>query len=535
MAISSLTFDYSTRLLIPVWRSFSDALKMNELDSSGKKVHQNVNASTLLADWAEQPSIALASEIISAGATIGNRDFAEYKEARVFLEDRIIPSSSLESLLQDHANALGSNSAQSGQFELLLEDVTVNTIERIWSRLSLKSRHEQLRHAKMLSNKQLANPIVWVDTARLYTVEGQYEKAERCMRIALSIDPNNRFTLRAATALFVHLGDTSQAIHYLRRTTRTKYDPWLISAHIAASSSIGRFSPFLKEGRLMLLDNQVSAANITELASSVGTEELQSGAIKKSHQYFQLALKMPNENTLAQREWVSLKDNRFPFSPAGYQKLVPHPFEANAFDSLQNGHWESAVLYAVKWFLDSPYNRLAVLLCVYLLINLFEKHAEAITFCRDGLRIHHDDPAILNNMIYCYALLGRQSEITSLIKKFKSKASEDRTPSNRIAYLATLGLLAFRDGKIQEGRDFYETALIVANQQKDEVRASEALINFAREIVIADEPDKNEFITRVSKIQNNSKITYIIFLSNKFMRQYGSKSDGVSRTIHLPS
>ena len=275
----------------------------------------------------------------------------------------------------------------------------------------------------------------------------------------------------------------------------------------------------------MLDSKQVAPANSTELASSIATEEYKSGALKKSRSYFEISLQKPNDNSLAQLEWVSLRDHRFPFNPANYKNQVPHPFEANALDSLNNGMWEDALRFAFKWFLDTPYNRLSLLLCIYLLISLFEKYEEAIIFCYGGLRIHHNDSVIINNLIYCYAVLGKQNEIKakSLIKKYKLADFNNLDTANQIAYLATLGLVSFKNNDIDSGRELYNAALEIAKKEKDEINGSIALINFAREIVISDQPDKVDYINKVKEINTISKNLFVILTSTRFLDKYSAQ------------
>lgn len=518
------TFQYSDRHLIPVWRNFSTARKSPELNSSGKVQNKEPDITPLLEDWAEKPSLVLASEVISAGAISGSKSFAEYLEAQHYLEQAITPSAALRMVLNrpafetETASVKPSGSAQQW-LDLLLEDITVNNIELLWSRISRQGVWNRIHQAKRLAIDQLSNPISWADAAWHYTMDGQFAKAERCMRIALSIDPNNRFVLRAATTLFAHFGDAAQAIHYLRKSTRTKFDPWLVSAHIAASSNIGRFSPFIKDGRALLTDAKTSAFNLTELASSVAMEEYKSGAVKKSRSYFTQALQRPNENTLAQLEWLSIADYRFPFNPTSYQKFVPHPFEANAFECLQKDQWEAAAMNAIRWFLDAPYNRLSVALCVFLLISFFEKYEEAIKFCQAGLQIHHNDEILINNLIYCHAMLGTQDKIPDIIKRFKLIDGLTLTPLIHMAHLATFGLLLFREGAISEGRLMYEEALRIAAKNNDDYRGNIALINYAREIVIANEPDKQTFIARITKMRAEAKNSQILFFCNRFFEE----------------
>lgn len=525
-------FEYKERQLIPVWRNFSSAKKSLELNSSGNKENFVPNFDRLINDWNTSPSIVLASEIVSAAAISGKQNLGEYEQAQKYLEKNIEPSVALKVVINESVDkvihSLDKSNITSSYLDLLLEDITVDNIDQLWNRISRKGVWNRIHQAKRLAIEQLSNPISWVDAAWHYTVDGQFHKAEKCMRIALSIDSNNRFVLRAATTLFSHFGDAAQAIFYLRKSSRTAKDPWLVSAHIAASSRIGRFSPFIKKGKELLLDSQISAFNLNELASSIAMEEYNSGALKKSRIYMMQALKRPNENTLAQFEWLSINDYRFPFEPSVFKKLVPQPFEANAFECLQNGKWEEAVMNAVRWFLDAPYNRLSVTLCVFLLTSFFEKYEDAIRFCHVGLLIHQNDPVLMNNLIYCHAMLGTQDQIPEIVRRYRLTDNSSMDYSVRMANLATLGLLLFREGEIQAGRELYVEALRIAAKHKDDYRGGIALINFAREMVLAKEPDAENFIGRIARLQKETTNPHIKYFCHRFFERIKSINDVIS-------
>lgn len=148
------------------------------------------------------------------------------------------------------------------------------------------------------------DPIAWVDLAFYYTVLAQKDKAARCINVALGLAPENRFVLRAAVRFQLHIGEPDKAMRYLRRASRTAHDPWLISAEISMSEAIQKQSKFIKMGQVMSKNSSFHPRDRSELCASLGTLEVHHGAVKKARKLFKYSLIEPNENTIAQFEWI---------------------------------------------------------------------------------------------------------------------------------------------------------------------------------------------------------------------------------------
>ena len=212
-----------------------------------------------------------------------------------------------------------------------LLEVDVDTINEFQAFINNKNFHKVINRTKNKSKTQIRNPIVWVELARLYTMRGHEHKAEKAILAALHLAPNNRFVLRSATRFFIHKEKFDKALFYLRKAESLKIDPWLISAHIATSSIMGRYSPLIKNGVRLVNSDNFSDYDLTELTSSLGTLEFQDGSFKKAKSFFEKSMKMPNDNSLAQLEWVSKDEYRFQIDPFKYNKVM-NPFEARALE-----------------------------------------------------------------------------------------------------------------------------------------------------------------------------------------------------------
>jgi tetratricopeptide (TPR) repeat protein len=115
-------------------------------------------------------------------------------------------------------------------------------------------------------------------------------------------------------------------------------------------------------------------------------------------------------------------------------------------------------------------------------IVLDDYEASAL-FCRAGLVSHPDDPQLENNLAYALALAGRTDEAVEVLNDVvKGQAASEAT---EISLLATRGLAAFRTGLFDRGRLLYQEAIEAASRTTVAGLAHLAVLNYAREELIA--------------------------------------------------
>jgi hypothetical protein len=129
-----------------------------------------------------------------------------------------------------------------------------------------------------------------------------------------------------------HFGDIEAAHDILRKNSATKYDPWLLASEIAFATVRNKTSNFMKTGGEMISSKNSSPFSISELASSISTVELLNGKRKKSRDLLESALISPNDNSLAQIEWINNKEDFFELDIKRFK--VDNNFEALTLDSL---------------------------------------------------------------------------------------------------------------------------------------------------------------------------------------------------------
>lgn len=486
------------RRVIPNWRDFKRTYQLGELNfvnNTTPNKRLNFNIDRAISDWKSKENIGNAADLINASFISGIKDFQEINDAINFISlNRNAASVSLLNI----SKRIFEENVQNNQTSLLEKDA--NTINDFKGFIENNTLHKLIHRTKLLAYNENHNPITWIELARLYSMVGQEEKAEKAINIALSLSPNNRFVLRSATRFFIHNEKFDKAFFFLRKSERTKTDPWLTSAHIATASMMERFSPLVNSGKILIASNNFSNYDLTELASTIGTLELKNGSFKNAKPFIEKAKLAPNDNSLAQLEWLSKEDNRLLFNPQAFTNVV-NPFEAFAIDHYQNGNWNEALDNCLKWFLDIPYSKRPVQLGAYIAGSLLNDFETALALLKAGLKANPNDPIILNNLAYYYVISDNISEARPYITSLININSQNLSEENRIMRLATLGMIKIRTHPNGEGEEMYEAAINYAGQIKNSHMMISATLNYARELIISNSHKKDEYISSISKME----------------------------------
>ena len=503
----TITYEIEERCVIPNWRDYKRTLQLGELGSSNKSfstLELNINRS--IHDWKNIKNIGTAADLINSSFVSGivNQDV---KDAIDYVNSDKEKSSS--SLL-DLGNILnGQNSNTNNILNHSLLEIDINTVEEFQAFINNKFLHKLIHRTKKLTREELMNPIIWVELSRLYSIKGNEKKSEKSMLTALHLAPNNRFVLRSASRLFIHIGNYEKALYYLKKSENIKSDPWLISAHIATSSLMGRFSPFVKDGKELIKSNNFSNFDLTELSSSLGTLEFSNGSLKKAKIFFEKSMLSPNDNSLAQLEWISKEDHRFQINPFIFNQ-VNNPFEAKALDSFTKGHWKNALDNSIKWLLDMPFSKRPALLSSYIASSIIKDKNAAIILCQAGLQANPNDPSLLNNIIYSIITsenFDNSSILDSLINKFFNIDIKSLPDETKITHLATLGLIAFKSNNTEMGIKYYKNAIENATVLRKDYLKKIAIINLTNELIVSNHIEKSLYIKIVKSmiVKENEK------------------------------
>lgn len=451
------------RRVVPRWRPWREAVSIGDVRPVGvKKAPQELSLDDLHQtrfDWEKNRSLPFAADFLGAAFALTQGSIA--KDAADFILTSKQPANKA---LRKLADLVLSESID----EPAMAEPVLSTKE---------ASHRKIRALRSALHNFPRNPLALMDLAREYVGLGQPWAALKPVREALALAPGNRFVLRSASRFFLHQKDYEQAHDILRRADRTKKDPWLVSAEIAVASAAGRRSSLVKLGQQFIESKNFHPSHISELASALGTLEMEAGKVRLMKRLFRRALEKPTENSLAQAAWVARKVGNLGFETNVQD--TPRSYEAGAWTSITNGHWENSLAYAELWLCDEPFSKRPTLFGSWVALTTAPDYSKAERMARHGIKTHPDDFILLNNLAVALAYQGKPIDALNWFSKIPHKTGGEDLSTG--TYLATSGLLQFRLGAPDEGRKLYRMAVDDAKHKKVTQAAVWALLHFARE------------------------------------------------------
>jgi tetratricopeptide (TPR) repeat protein len=465
------------RNVIPRLRSFATTLALGELDAFGPKnqdwvdSEQNEALESRIRAWKQHRSTSFAADLVSAAFVVGNQDAAT--EAAEFL---LADGSDAPNASKAIARSLLNREDVAANRRVILHDPTLPTTDEL---------RKNIRSVRLRLREEPRNAILWAELSREYALLGIEGKAERAMDTAVTLGPSNRFILRSAVRLYIHIGRLGKANYVVQRAESTLYDPWLLSAAIATGSAAKKSSQLVKNGREMLQDTAISSFQKNELASAIGTLELENGKTKIARNLFRQALIDPTENTVAQTDWVLRKRHieGLDLDLEAIRDKTPFSFESNSWGHFTAGEWKKALLASCKWLRDQPFSTRPVLLGSYVAACLLEDYGDSERIIEIGLRANPEEPILLNNLAFSYASSGDIDRAERVFDRIDPAAVKDI--SQQIAITATAGLLNFRRGFFKEGRTLYRQAIEEAKKRGMRKLVAVASMYLAREEILS--------------------------------------------------
>lgn len=478
------------RRVIPNWRSFRTTASLGELNAISLAPNDLpiLSIDSYIRDFKNNHSVPFAADLLSAALVNGFADNKNVENAAEFLiTHKHEITSSQEELATRILN--GPTTIQN-----TIEKITINQLN------DCISNQDYINRIRALKQHIFSFPydsITWVELSRCYSILGQEKKALQAMKNAVQLSPNNRFVIRSATRLFAHYDELDLAQYVLRHCGMLKKDPWLLSAEVSVNTLKGKVSNLLKRGNEIIDSNSYSPFSTTELAASIGTVHLLAGDRKKCRKMFTKSLVSPNDNSIAQVEWVLNSKDKSLFDKDAINIKTQHSYEAMAIKNFYNNNLIEALNNACQWFCDMPFSKRPVMMgsCVADLLN--NKNL-AITFLKKGLMSNSNDCQLLNNIAYYYALENNLDEANKYIEKIDNKFVGE---IDGICITATKGLIKFREKDFESGRDFYLQAIDSTNSIRNKELNYKAILNYTREEIIA----KSDYIEPAMKLINEMK------------------------------
>jgi hypothetical protein len=160
-----------------------------------------------------------------------------------------------------------------------------------------------------------------------------------------------------------------------------------------------------------------------------------------------------------------------------------------------------AIMAAREWALEEPYSRHPWTLGSSIFCET-DRFKDAQSFAREGLVSNPDDFTLSNNLVF--ALL-KDSKVRDAERELAS-SPVPKTDVQRPVRLATLGLLEFKKGNLQLGRQFYLEAIALSEKLNAPQLAARAFLNLAIAEIEAKGDRVDEFISQgmaaVGKCEN---------------------------------
>jgi Flp pilus assembly protein TadD len=426
------------RRVVPRWRQSLTTIATREVSNPGPASEPDAARYDFLATKLDalkrHRTTMFAADAVTSGLVLGR--FAEVADAArqlIAAKDAPAPAKRLARIV------LGIEQPAPGdeQIELLPAEPPASAIHRL----------------RTLLRDEPRNALMWVDLARAYASTGLSQKADHSMSNALALAPNNRFTLRSASRLYVHTGNLERAHEVLRGSDALLSDPWLMAAEVAVATLRDVGPQSARRGRDLLRRSVLPPFHLAELRAAFGTLEILNGAQRRGRRLFKEALEDPTDNAVAQAEWASRQIGEFHLESKDLK--TPRSFEARAWEASWQSKWAVALEQAKAWALDEPFSVDPGMLASFLAALVFEDYAESEALVRAALLANPTNVPLKNNLIYALANGGNLKEAT---QEYGAIDQNRLSAPERVFWLATGGLLEFRQGNLAGGRALYTAA-----------------------------------------------------------------------------
>lgn len=475
------------RQIIPRWRNSWVALNTGELVFSKaikKPAITGVDSFQIkLQSWLEYPIIETASELVSAGLSQGHAKDA-VNAAKFLLDNnqQVMPT----------VLSIAEKILLRGDKKIVKENILMP-----FGTQELRNKIHNLRKSLV---EYPRNALMWVDLSRAYAVVGEWGKASDAMARALILAPLNRFVLRSAARLFMHLDEPDRAHFILAKEVVLRNDPWLLAAEIAISNVVGITSKFIRNSREVLLQKNYHPFHTAELASALATLELSSGASRKARKLFESSLESPTENSVAQSTWAKSWLPTLEVNNA--ITVTPGTYEARARNAYLLQDWSGVVAASMDWLLDEPFSSRPAVLGSFAAATGLEDYELAVNITRNGLIANPNELGLINNLSFSLANLNKPYEA---LKELQTASRPAPNPATEVAFKATEGLIDLKLGNWQAGQAKYLDAIALANKESLHKISALASIHYVREMVNIGQLSLDDAISFVEKI--SSKIS----------------------------
>ena len=437
----SVAYDDSNRQAIPRCLSYETAclLRLLRVNRKQEEVHRTeVKDSDARREWVETPRTSTAVDLVAEALILKDFKSSEAIKAAKYI--------------------LGKGSSSS----LLIRELANHFLEKpvsIWTEPGeipdRDAQRKDIARLKRSVRNYPVNPLAWSDLSLGYATIDQTDKAKMAMNVAMSLAKSNRFVLRSASRCFMHLGEPDRAVAILNKSGLCAVDPWIASAEIAISECTGLKSKCIGKAKDLIENDNLTPFSRGELAASLGTVEMKSGAVKRAKKVMRKAIIDPTENALAQVEWAaSIFEIDFD-DMIELRRTVPASYEATAVHTYYSRQFAESLKASKKWGRFQFLSSRPIIHSTYISSTMLNDDYGAIDIFDNALPAQKESPLAINNYAFALARVGRTGEAADKIRQCLNMASREE----KLTLTATSGLICFREGNVAGGRRLYNIAV----------------------------------------------------------------------------
>lgn len=349
------------------------------------------------------------------------------------------------------------------------------------------------------------NALVWADLARHHAAAGNKKRAIKHMQVALALAPNHRWIIRAAVRCFVHCEEAVRAHRVLVQHPRTKQDPWLIAAELAAAQVAKRSPKYWRQANQMLQWGNLHPEHISELSTAVAMYDLESDGARRARKHLTKGLALPTENALAQIAWaVQQKHLTGMTNIDELVELNRNAHEAEFQRRAAAGDYLRAMDACKRWsanepFAARPYIGLAFLSSILDDYESTIRYADRVQALDGKL-----DLTTRLNRIYAELSLGDAKQPEKL-EWFRDELYALMKEKESTHLFANFGLWYYRAGDPIQGREFYEKSIALSVKHGQLEQASMASVFCSREAILLREPDAAELLVNAAQLAERAR------------------------------
>ncbi|HZC23618.1 MAG TPA: hypothetical protein VE866_09790 [Candidatus Binatia bacterium] len=339
-----------------------------------------------------------------------------------------------------------------------------------------------IREARARLGRDPRNAFAALNLAHAFCAIGKKDAARRAVDWALAVGGGNRTILRGAARFLLHIDERELAHRLLARAPSLHHDPWLLAGELALAEVLGRTSKHVRSARDLAASEMLSPFHRSELQAALGDMQVRRGDHKLAKKSYLAALRDPTENVVAQAQFLATTGNvsSLPVGQA-MDALLEAP-EARGFDALARGNWDEACRQARRWLQDEPFSTRPVNLGFTAAEVGSEDMNAAFEFAEKGYQANPGNPMQHNNFAFTLAHLGVLDRAELVFDACRGAIlRQEGEARDRAVYRATEGLLAFRRGQIEAGRQGYRDAVTYFERHGERIRHSIALARWANE------------------------------------------------------